>query len=222
VADEAGQLPRRAERRAPMALAVITAGVLYLMIPSQFIISSSSHVIYPTLLVVLLVVLIIGDPGRIDRENRWLRIMTGVLVSVITIGTALDVVRLVQGILDGASFDTAQELLRIGAVVWITNVIAFALWYWHLDAGGPAARVRSETLVAPAFRFPEQDLPDEVAAGWYPQFVDYLFLSFNTATSFSPTDVSPIRHWSKLFLMVESVISITVLVLVVARAINVL
>ena len=109
----------------------------------------------------------------------------------------------------------------IGAVVWITNVIAFALWYWHLDRGGPAERARGP-VPPPSFRFPEEDLPDVAGAGWQPQFVDYFTVSYNTATAFSPADVSAIRPWAKLWMIAESAISLALVGLVLADAINTL
>jgi hypothetical protein len=144
------------------------------------------------------------------------------MIGVITVGVAVSAVRLVIGILDRADFSSPGQLLSIGASVWCTNVIAFALWYWHLDSGGPVARARRSAGGPPAFRFPEHDIEALVEAGWYPQFVDYLALSFNTATAFSPTDVSAIRHWSKLWLIAESAISLVLAALVIARAVNVL
>lgn len=205
-----------------MALAVLVAAGLYLMIPADFRIGEASAVGYPVLLVVLLGVLVLGDPGRIDRERRWLRVTTGVLIGIITLGVAVSAVRLVVGILDHADFSSPGQLLSLGAAVWITNVIAFALWYWHLDSGGPVARAHGSGEGRPAFRFPEHDIDVLVESGWYPQFVDYLALSFNTATAFSPTDVPAIRHWSKLWLMGESAISLVLAALVIARAVNVL
>jgi hypothetical protein len=174
------------------------------------------------LLLLLLALLVVGDPGRIDRERRWLRITTGVMIGIITAGVAVSAVRLVVGILDRAVFSSPSQLLSLGAAVWSTNIIAFALWYWHLDSGGPVARAHRRDTGHPAFRFPEHDIEVLVASGWYPQFVDYLALSFNTATAFSPTDVSAIRHWSKLWLMAESAISLVLAALVIARAVNVL
>lgn len=208
-----------------MVLAVLVAAGLYLFIPEQFRVSEATHYIYPVFLLVLVVILVVGDPGRIDRESRWLRIVTVVMVASITVVTAVSAGRLVVGILQGAQFGDAAELLTIGAVVWVTMVISFALWYWILDCGGPAARAHGshvERGVLPAFRFPEQDLESPAYDAWYPQFVDYLALSFNTATAFSPTDVSAVRHWSKLWLITESAISLALVGLVVARAVNVL
>ena len=208
-----------------MALAVLTAAGLYLFIPEQFRITETTHVLYPAFLIGLLLVLVVGDPGRIDRERRWLRWTTGVMVATITLTTAVSDMRLVVGILQGHAFGDAAELLIIGAVIWVTIVISYALWYWHLDCGGPAARANGtypERGILPAFRFPEQDLDSPAYAAWYPQFIDYLALSFNTATAFSPTDVSAIRHWSKLWLITESALSLALIGLVVARAVNIL
>jgi len=205
-----------------MALAVLAAAALNLMIPADFRLGAASEIGYPVLLVLLLALLVLGDPGRIDRERPWLRVMTGVMIGFITLGVAVSAVRLVVGLLDKADFDSPAQLLSLGAAVWSTNVIAFALWYWHLDSGGPVARAHGTGAGVPAFRFPEHDIDELVEAGWYPQFVDYLALSFNTATAFSPTDVPAIRHWSKLWLMAESAISLVVIGLVIARAVNVL
>ncbi|MEZ5116417.1 MAG: hypothetical protein R2737_09130 [Candidatus Nanopelagicales bacterium] len=215
-----GPAARQGERRLPMALAVAVAAGLYLVLPPDFRLTEAAVWAYPAFLLGLLVVLILGDPGRIDRERRWLRVTTGVMVAAITVAAAVSAVRLVVGILTDADFTDAAELLTIGAVVWVTMVIAYALWYWQLDSGGPAARANGTLRGLPAFRFPEHSLDDPAYAEWYPQFVDYLALSFSTGTAFGPTDVSAVRHWSKLWLISESALSLAIIGLVVARAIN--
>ena len=116
--------------------------------------------------------------------------------------------------------NNAKTLLAAGGAIWLTNVIAFGLWYWDLDRGGAAARAHGEG--EPAFIFPEMTNSQYVAVDWYPKFIDYLHLSFTTATAFSPTDVSAIRPWAKLLMMAEEAISLVVAVLVVARAVNIL
>jgi hypothetical protein len=205
-----------------MAAAVIATGVLYGFLPEDFRITAQSRYIYPVFLVAFLVVLVIGDPGRIDRERRWLRVTTELMIGLITVVNAVSAVRLIIGILTRASFTDASELLTIGAIVWTTNVIAFSLWFWDLDAGGAAVRASGSNRVPPAFVFPEMSVPHLVPQGWYPQFADYLALSFNTAMAFSPTDVSAIRRWAKLMMSSESAISLVLAALVVARAINIL
>jgi hypothetical protein len=112
-------------------------------------------------------------------------------------------------------------LLAAGAVIWVTNIIAFGLWYWDLDRGGAAARAHHPDR-NPAFVFPEMLHHDYVPATWVPQFVDYLSLSFWTSTAVSPTDISAIKPWAKLMMMLEAGCSIVLVALVIARAINVL
>jgi hypothetical protein len=213
---------RQGERRLPMALAVLAVAVLYLFVPDDFRLAPWTRIAFPVFLVVLLLVLVIGDPGRIDREVRWLRMLTGVMIAIITVFTLVAAVRLVLGILHKSPFADAGQLLVIGGIILFTNMVAYALWFWHLDSGGPAARAHGRTEQRPAFVFPEQSVPHLVGEGWYPQFVDYFAVSFNTSTAFSPTDVSAIRHWAKLFMVVESSTSLLLVALVIARAINIL
>jgi hypothetical protein len=202
-----------------MALAVLATGALRAVLPSQLR-AGDARWAFGVLLVVLLGIIIIGDPGRIDRDSTWLRIATGTLIGLISVVNASAAVRLVAAIVGAAPFtNDANVLLASGGVIWLINVIAFGLWYWDLDRGGAAARVRGAAGRI-AFVFPEMSNLQYVGAGWYPKFVDYLHLSFTTATAFSPTDVSAIRSWAKLMMMAEEAISLLVAVLVVARAVN--
>ncbi|HEY1332412.1 MAG TPA: hypothetical protein VGH10_13200 [Actinomycetota bacterium] len=217
---EAGR-KARGERRWPMAVAVLATGVLRITLPPQLRLKDARG-LYLVVLVVLVAALIIGDPGRIDREKTWLRVLTGTLIGVITVVNGGSAVRLVISIIYAEPFtQKARVLLACGAVIWLTNVIAFALWYWDLDRGGAAARARGGTS-SPAFVFPEMDNPEHVREGWSPTFVDYLHLSFSTSMAFSPTDVSPIKPWAKLMMMAEEAISLIVGILVIARAVNIL
>jgi hypothetical protein len=204
-----------------MALAVLAAGGLRAVLPSELR-SGDARWAFVVVVFALLAILIIGDPGRIDRDSRWLRALTGTLIGLISVVNASAAVRLVAGIIDGAKFSTdANILLASGGAIWLTNVLAFGLWYWDLDRGGAAARARGAGH-QPAFVFPEMTHAQYVGADWYPKFMDYLHLSFTTATAFSPTDVSAIRSWAKLMMMSEAAISLVVAVLVVSRAVNIL
>jgi hypothetical protein len=205
-----------------MAAAVMLVGFAFELLPSDFRMLPNLSFVYPLFLAAFLVVLIVGDPGRIDRQRRWLRITTGLMIATITTATAFEAVRLVVGILTQASFDSAGQLLGIGGIIWVSNVVAYALWYWDLDGGGAAARADGTSSVSPAFVFPEHSLGELVPPGWYPQFVDYVALSFNTALAFSPTDVSPIRPWAKLMMISESLVSLALGALVIAYAVNIL
>jgi len=211
----------RGESRWPMALAVLTVGVMRLFLPPELRVSDASG-LFLVVILVMIVALILGDPGRIDRQVRWLRVLTGALIAVITLVNAGSSVRLVISIIYAEPFtQTARVLLACGGIIWLTNVIAFGLWYWDLDRGGAAARAAGSTR-RPAFLFPEMSNPDFVGENWSPAFVDYLHLSFTTATAFSPTDVSPLKPWAKVMMMSEETISLALGILVVARAVNIL
>lgn len=208
----------RGEKRWPMAVAVIAASLLHATLPHEL--KAQQSIFVPLVSCGILVVLILADPGRIDRVERWTRVATGILFGFITIANALSVYWLIAGIMDSASFATARELLYAGGSVWITNVIAFSLWYWDLDAGGAAARA-NHSGPTPALIFPEMTHTEHVPEGWYPKYVDYLAFSFATALAFSPTDVSAVKSWAKLLMVIEALISLAVAALVIARAINV-
>ncbi len=212
--------PVRGERRWPMVSAALAAGLLHELLPGSF--RLAPHWLYPVFLVTFLVVLVAGDPGVIDRNYRWLRVTTGLMIGLITAVNAVAAIRLVFKILTGEPFGSAKELFATGALVWLINVITFALWFWDLDGGGAAARALTTDESSRAFVFPEMTLTGFVPDGWFPQFGDYLALSFNTATAFGPTDVSAIRRWAKMVMISESLISLILATLVIARAVNIL
>ncbi|MCU1266456.1 MAG: hypothetical protein JWM21_2774 [Acidobacteria bacterium] len=122
---------------------------------------------------------------------------------------------------------TPSEILRSAGALWLSNILVFASWYWHLDGGGPHIRELTPGHTDGAFLFPQMTMaPDiKIAAGeheWEPNFVDYLFLAFNTSSAFSPTDVPVLSRWAKLLMMVQSLISLLVIALLAARAVNIL
>ena len=215
------QKGRLGEPRWPMAVAVVATGLLRAALPPELR-NGDAAWLFLIIVVVLLAVLIIGDPGRIDRDRPWLHNLTSVLIGLISIANADAAVRLVVGIIDVSNFtQDAKVVLASGATIWLSNVIVFALWYWNLDRGGPAARAAG-TAVRPALIFPEMLHTQHVEEGWYPTFVDYFHFAFATATAFSPTDVSAVKPWMKLMMMAEEAISLVVAILVVARAVNIL
>ena len=204
-----------------MALSIIVVGVLRATLPPELR-NGDARWLLLAVLVILLGVLIIGDPGRIDRDRRWLRVLTSVLIAVITLVNADAAIRLVAAIINVSPFtNNARVLLASGGAIWVTNVITFGLWYWDLDRGGPAARA-SGGGAPPELVFPEMKNEEHVAPGWTPQFIDYFHFAFATATAFSPTDVSAIKPRMKLLMMSEEAISLIVALLVVARAVNIL
>jgi hypothetical protein len=123
--------------------------------------------------------------------------------------------------------EAPQDLLRSAAALWITNILVFASWYWRLDAGGPRARELRGVHTDGAFLFPQMTLDQHVKRTmgeqcWSPNFVDYLFLAFNTSTAFSPTDSPVLSRWAKILMMLQSLVSFATVALLAARAVNIL
>jgi hypothetical protein len=211
----------RGEHWWPVALAIIVVAGLHVALPAKY--RANPPWAGPAVLLALLAAMIIGDPGRIDRQKTWLRITTGVVIAFITVANLFAAVHLVRDIITSNKLfaGNATGLLATGGVIWVTNVIAFGLWYWDLDRGGAAARAH-HPQANPAFVFPEMLLTGYAPAAWVPQFADYLSLAFWTATAFGPTDVSAIKPWAKLLMMTEAAVSLSIGALVIARAINIL
>ena len=211
----------RGEHWWPVALAVLVTAGLHVALPAEYRVQP--RWVVPAVLLGLLAALIIGDPGRIDRQKPWMRFVTGVVIAFITVANLFSAAELIRDIItNNKTFaNNATGLLATGGVIWVTNVIAFALWYWDLDRGGAAARAHRPDA-NPAFIFPEMLHTDYVPTAWVPRFVDYLSLGFWTAAAFSPTDISAIRPWAKLLMMVEAAVSVGIGALVIARAINIL
>jgi hypothetical protein len=211
----------RGEHWWPVALAVLAVVGMHVALPAKYRINPPWAA--PAVLLVLLAILIIGDPGRIDRQKPWLRTTTSVMIASLTLANLFSAGRLVTAIItvNKVFANNALGLLATGTTVWVTNVIAFGLWYWDLDRGGAAARAH-HPQADPAFVFPEMQHTEYTPADWVPKFVDYLSLSFWTATAFSPTDVSAVKRWAKLLMMTDAVVSMAIGILVIARAVNIL
>jgi len=214
-----GPPPAAAERRWPMATAVLVATVLFVVVPHRGRVPG--WWVGPVLQLVLLGLLIAQDPGRIDRRSPTLHRLMVALLAIMTLGTVLSVTILAVDVLAGVADVTATALLGRGAAIWVENVIVFSLWYWQFDRGGPAERA-ADMPVPPSFAFPENATPELAPAGWRPTYPDYLYLSFTNATAFSPTDTLPLTRWAKLAMMFQSAVSLITVALVVARAVNVL
>jgi uncharacterized membrane protein len=209
----------RGERRWPATIAMLVAIVLQLALPERFVFGPRWFL--PTLQGLLAVFIIAGNPVRIERHTRRLRVLALLLVSVVTFGNAFSAFRLVRDLINGTEGQEAGALLGTGAAIWLTNVLVFAFWYWEADRGGPAVRAQG-THAPPAFLFAQMQSPELAPPEWRAEFVDYLYLSFTNATAFSPTDVLPLLRWAKLTMMAQSLVSLGTVALVVARAVNIL
>jgi len=163
--------------------------------------------------------------GMTAAKARWLRIERAItLLFVVVAGgaTLANLGNLIQAIVSRSREVSGPQLLVSSIAVWVTNVLIFSLLYWQIDRGGPEARL-TEAGTRPDWLFPQEGAPaEDVSSGWKASFVDYLFLGYSTATAFSTTDVMPLTPRAKLLMMLESGISLATIVIVAARAINVL
>ncbi|HEY3740004.1 MAG TPA: hypothetical protein VGL53_09175 [Bryobacteraceae bacterium] len=203
------------QARWPALFATLGVGGLYLALPSSLTIGPTW---LPLVIVGLLAipVLLFYRSGR-ERANQ---LSSYVMLGVITAWMLFSLVRLIIGMAEHT--ESPKMLLLSAALLWVSNILVFASWYWRLDAGGPNARDRRETHDEGAFLFPQMTMQDEDSDKWSPGFVDYLFLAFNTSTAFSPTDCPVLSRWAKVMMMLQASISLATLALLAARAVNIL
>jgi uncharacterized membrane protein len=173
----------------------------------------------PAIEAVLLVVLVVGEPGRLGKRAQTARRIVIAFVVVLVAAALWATALLVHDLIKGQGVtNSPSELLAAGAVVWLGNNLSFALLYWLIDSGGPIARMRDPAPVD--FAFTQQMSPELAPPGWRPVFLDYLHLGFTNATAFSPTDVMPLTHRAKYVMLVQSTVALALFGLIVARAVN--
>ena len=211
------------ESRWPVALAVsafiVLTVVLRVLVPRRQ--SVGPHWVVPAVEIALLVALLAAHPDADSTGARWLRRMSITLTVMLAASGLVSTASLVYELVTGSELtSSADSLLASGALVWVGNALIFGLLYWQLDSGGPLGRHRSERQ-NPDFAFTQQLSPELAPPGWRPLYVDYFVLGFTTSTAFSPTDVMPMAPWAKLTMATQSLISLTVIGLVIARAVNV-
>jgi uncharacterized membrane protein len=212
--------PTEGEARWQATVAVVVAIALQFPLPGRLILVHPVWLL-PVLEGLLLVALVVANPRRINRESRAIRMLSLFLVAILSLANAFSVARLAVGLVHGTEGENAGPLLVTGAVIWLTNVIIFGLWYWEFDRDGPVARANA-TRHYPDFQFVQMTSPQLAPPDWEPAFGDYLYLSFTNAAAFSPTDVMPLTRWAKIAMAVQSAVSIVTVALVVARAVNIL
>jgi hypothetical protein len=167
----------------------------------------------------LLVSLAWHRPRRRLEQLGLRRTVAITLLALVSITNGLLLVALVASLVRGDEKSGAQLLLK-AVTVWGTNVIAFGLWYWAFDRGGPVRRLEVDPP-PPDFQFPQMENPQLAQPGWYPELVDYIYVSFTNSIAFSPTDAMPLTRWAKLLMLSESAISSLTVLLVAARAVNI-
>lgn len=168
----------------------------------------------------LLLLINILEPKRVSSHFGAPRRLSLGLTAAMSGANLYSIVQLVNSLLNGHVLD-AKGLLLTGGSVWLTNVIVFALWYWEFDRGGSGARAAAKKSV-PDFLFPQMSDPDLAPPHWSSSFFDYLYISFTNSSAFSATDVLPLTRWAKALMLLQSITSLIVVALVVARAVNIL
>ena len=209
------------ELRWPVALTTALGIGLQVAVPDRLVLVRPAW-IFPAVQGLLLIVLVSANPQRIDRQSTIMRMLSLVLAAMLSLANGYSVAALAVGITRGTMGRSPGQLLITGGVIWLTNVIAFGLWYWEFDRGGPVARALNLKDKYPDFQFPQMMSPDMAPPDWEPAFLDYLYVAFTNATAFSPTDTMPLSRWAKVAMTVQSLISIVTVALVVSRAVNIL
>jgi len=208
------------EPRWQVAIATAVAIALQFPLPGRLVLLRPDWLL-PVLQALLFAGLVVVSPRRINRESRAIRALSLTLAGVLSLANAWSAGRLVAGLAHGTEGTAAGPLLVSGGAIWLTNVIVFALWYWEFDRAGPVARANA-TRRYPDFQFAQMANPELAPPHWEPAFGDYLYLSFTNAAAFSPTDVMPLSRWAKTAMLLQSAVSIVTVVLVIARAVNIL
>jgi hypothetical protein len=212
----------RPEPRWPVIVAALAAVALHFALPPAL--RPGTPWMLAAVVTTLVVAATVFRHLGMHRQNAWASY--GVLAAL-AIGLLYGIVALIVGLV--MKTEGATQLLLSASVLWASNVIVFASWYWRLDGGGPNERERREAHTRGAFLFPQMTITPPASdmslaeeEGWRPSFVDYLFLAFNTSTAFSPTDVPPLTALAKLAMMLQSLISLTAVVVLAGRAVNIL
>ena len=211
---------RRTQPRWPATVALLAIGALHFSLPSP---------LTPGPDWLLLAVVIVLTVPAIVAHRRGRHDINQLLGYTIAIAVTLELIASLALLIGGlpSHREPPKTLLVAATALWISNILVFASWYWRLDAGGPNERDVRGTHTGGAFLFPQMMLDPDLkaqmsAAHWSPGFVDYLFLAFNTSTAFSPTDVPVLTRWAKMMMMMQSIISLTTVVILAARAVNIL
>jgi len=211
------------EPRWPVALASLAAASLPFALPR------SLSILPPWIVALLVTLLVIAAVVTHYTHKPMLNQLFGYsMLVVLTAALLYSLTTLILALPHHT--EVASRLLESAGMLWVTNVIVFAVWYWRLDAGGPNARDVRQSHSRGAFLFPQMSTIVPGTDGksiaevekWRPQFVDYLALSFYTCTSFAPTDVPVLSRWAKLMMMIQAVMSLTTVALLAGRAVNIL
>ena len=206
------------EPRGQALLAFVAIGAIYLALPRNLVVGPIW--LLPTVILLLLVPTVVSHRVGKRSLNRILGFIINGITTVALIGSVILLVRLLP-----THREPPLQLLRSGGLLWLTNVIVFALWYWRLDGGGPTLRHEQKKFGSTSFLFPQMQIPHDergefACARWRPRFIDYLFVAFTQSSTFGPTDAPLLARWAKVLAMIQIFISLSILVLLISAAVG--
>ncbi len=208
----------RQENRGPILLVVLMVIALQFFIPKSLAIPH--HKVFCFVEAVLLASIVLIAPKKLGLPHVPQRTLSLILNAFMMLSNAASAILLVEKIVNG-SINSPARLLWSGFSIWLSNIVIFSLWYWDFDRGGPSERAAAKDSI-PDFLFPQMTDPAYASPGWFPTYTDYLYVSVTNASAFSPTDAMPLTKWAKLLMSIQSITSLILVGLVVARAVNIL
>ena len=208
----------RQENRGPILLVVLMVIALQFFIPKSLAIPH--HKVFCFVEAVLLASIVLIAPKKLGLPHVPQRTLSLILNAFMMLSNAASAILLVEKIVNG-SINSPARLLWSGFSIWLSNIVIFSLWYWDFDRGGPSQRAAAKESI-PDFLFPQMTDPAYASPGWFPTYTDYLYVSVTNASAFSPTDAMPLTKWAKLLMSIQSITSLILVGLVVARAVNIL
>ncbi len=205
------------EARWPVLVAALGVGGITLALPHALVLGPKW--LLPVVVAGLLVPTTLAHRAGLHQVDR---ILGYVISGVVTFALAASLVLLILRLPEKS--ESPGALLRSATILWFTNILVFAIWYWRLDAGGPHRREARGRHTAGAFFFPQMmdSAPIDHPEDWSPRFVDYLFIAFNTSTAFSPTDTAVLSRWAKALSMLQALISLSIVAILASRAVGML
>jgi hypothetical protein len=216
-------MPKHIDKPEPLGqavAAVLAIGAIYLALPRDVVVGPIW--LLPTVIVVLLVPTVVSHRTGRHSLNRILGFIISGITTLALIGSVSLLVRLLP-----THRESALHMLRSGGLLWLTNVIVFALWYWRLDGGGPRLRHKKKKFGSTSFVFPQMQIPHDErpefeCAWWRPYFIDYLFVAFTQSSTFGPTDAPLLARWAKILAMIQIFLSLSIVVLLISGAVGAL
>lgn len=216
----ANQVLKKEVRRWPALVALVAIGGAYTILSERLTVGPSW-----LLFVLMLLLAVPAIITRLNGNHKMNHYLLLALCILVTLAELVSIILLLLSLPDKSI--SAVSLLRDAGLLWGTNIVVFALWYWQTDAGGPYGRSHmssQEYRQQATLLFPQLTMVEQRPAfgDWHPKFIDYLFVAFNTSTAFSPTDTPVLTTRIKILSMVQAVLSLVTLATLAARAINIL